>query len=92
MASVPMTDADLRAVQVALAQNPEAGDRIPGTGGARKVRTGVKGKRKRGGARVIYYYQAADDTIYLLLLYGKDEADDLSEAGKRILRDILREL
>ena len=38
-----------------LAENPEAGDEIPGTGGVRKVRFAAKGKGKSGGVRVIYY-------------------------------------
>lgn len=37
-----------------LAENPLAGDEIPGTGGVRKVRFAASGKGKRGGARVIY--------------------------------------
>ena len=37
-----------------LAENPLAGDEIPGTGGVRKVRFAASGRGKRGGARVIY--------------------------------------
>jgi hypothetical protein len=33
-----------------LAANPRAGDLMPGTGGARKLRWGATGKGKRGGA------------------------------------------
>ncbi len=36
-----------------LAENPLAGDEIPGTGGVRKLRFAVPGRGKRGGARVI---------------------------------------
>jgi hypothetical protein len=39
-----------------LALNPIAGDLIPGTGGVRKLRWGLEGRGKRGGARVIYFY------------------------------------
>ena len=38
-----------------LAENPLAGDEIPGTGGVRKLRFAASGRGKRGGARVIYY-------------------------------------
>ena len=38
-----------------LAQNPLAGDEIPGTGGVRKMRYAVAGRGKLGGARVIHY-------------------------------------
>jgi hypothetical protein len=36
-----------------LAADPTAGDLMQGTGGARKLRWGAKGKGKRGGARAI---------------------------------------
>ena len=36
-----------------LAYNPSAGTIIPGTGGIRKLRWGLEGRGKRGGARVI---------------------------------------
>jgi hypothetical protein len=39
-----------------LAANPEAGDVMPETGGARKLRWRARGRGKRGGVRVIYYY------------------------------------
>ena len=44
-----------------LAENPLAGDRIPGTGGVRKLRFAAAGRGKRGGARVIYYF--LDNTV-----------------------------
>ncbi len=39
-----------------IAFNPTCGDLIPDTGGLRKVRIGLGGSGKRGGARVIYYF------------------------------------
>jgi len=39
-----------------IAQNPEAGHLIPGSGGVRKVRWSRAGAGKRGGVRVIYYF------------------------------------
>lgn len=38
-----------------LAENPLAGDVIPGADGARKLRWAAPGRGKRGGARVIYF-------------------------------------
>ena len=37
-----------------LADQPDAGDVMPGAGGVRKLRWAAKGKGKRGGARIIY--------------------------------------
>jgi len=39
-----------------VAQQPEAGVLMPGTGGLRKLRWASKGRGKRGGSRVIYYF------------------------------------
>jgi mRNA-degrading endonuclease RelE of RelBE toxin-antitoxin system len=39
-----------------IANDPECGDEIKGTGGARKIRFGGRGKGKSGGYRVISFY------------------------------------
>lgn len=39
-----------------IAAEPECGDIIRGGGGVRKVRVGLEGRGKRGGARVIYFF------------------------------------
>ena len=49
-----------------LAANPDAGDIMAGTGGARKVRFGGRGKGKSGGYRIITFY--ADEDIPLFRL------------------------
>lgn len=54
-----------------IAGNPEAGDVIPGAEGARKVRWGVQGKGKRGGARVIYFNLNAEEIVLLVAVYAK---------------------
>lgn len=71
-----------------LVHDPEAGDLIPGAGGIRKLRwkDSRRGKGKRGGLRVIYYCFLSDEEIWLLTLYDKDEAVDLSKSEKEQLR------
>ncbi|MGH9605243.1 MAG: hypothetical protein ACRD3N_06025 [Terracidiphilus sp.] len=49
-----------------LAYNPTAGLVVPGTGGVRKLRWGLEGRGKRGGARVIYFFHDKDMPLYLL--------------------------
>ena len=61
-----------------LARDPLAGDVIPGLGGVRKLRFAARGRGKSGGFRVIYYVLDANLPILALLLYGKNEQDDLS--------------
>ena len=79
-------------VDAPLSANPEVGDRIPGTGGIRKVRVPLPGRGKRGGAWVIYYYVVASQFVFLLTTYAKGDAGDLSEAGKRHFRALTKEL
>ncbi len=81
-------DEDYGNLQKVLAQYPQAGEVIPGTGGFRKLRWADPRRRKgkRGGLRVIYYYFPTESQIWLMTLYGKDEVADLSPAEKRMLK------
>lgn len=78
-------------LQRSLAANPEAGDMIPGAGGIRKLRwkDPRRGKGRRGGLRIVYYCFLTDEEIWLLTLYDKNEADDLSKDVKDSLRRAL---
>jgi len=89
---VPLSDGDLKDLQAALCDNPEAGDTVAGTGGVRKYRIPARGKGTRGGARVIYYYVVRRSTVYLLLAYGKGDAEDLSSAGKKYMHTLTQAL
>jgi hypothetical protein len=86
-----LDDEDFRQLQLAMASDPEAGDLIPGAGGIRKLRwkDSRRGKGKRGGLRIIYYCFLSDEEIWLLTLYGKDEAADLTKDEKTRLKRAL---
>jgi hypothetical protein len=88
-----LSDEDYRELQRHLARDPEAGDVIQGTGGFRKVRWADRrrGQGKRGGLRVIYYYFEQDRQLWLLTMYGKDEAADLNPNEKRALKAAVEE-
>jgi hypothetical protein len=77
-----------RELQARLSEDPEMGDRMPGTGGFRKVRWADvrRSKGRRGGLRIIYYHFSSDHRIWLMTLYGKDEASDLTAPQKKALR------
>ena len=72
----------------AEAANPHDGDVIPGTGGARRLRWGAKGKGKRGGARIIYIYVVIAASVYLIRCYAKEIKTDLTAGEKKELRQI----
>jgi mRNA-degrading endonuclease RelE of RelBE toxin-antitoxin system len=76
-------------LQLSLVQRPTAGSIIPGSGGLRKVRWSATGRGKRGGARVIYFWHGTSATILMLLVYSKNERDDLTFAQRQALRRIV---
>ena len=80
-----------RLLQIELAENPEKGVTIRGTGGVRKLRWSGSGRGKRGGTRVIYYWATEQDVILMLIAYAKNEKDDLTPAQCRVLRQVVEE-
>ena len=74
-----MNDADRAVLVDHLARHPNAGDLIPGTGGVRKLRWGLEGRGKRGGARIIYFYHSVGIPLFALTAYAKNEQADLSQ-------------
>jgi len=73
-----------------LAAQPEAGDVMPGTGGARKLRWAGRGKGKRGGVRLITFYSGPPVPVFLLTVFGKGEKSNLTRAERNDLRAVLR--
>lgn len=84
-----LTDEEYRELQLELAERPDAGAVIPGTGGLRKLRWLAPGRGKRGGLRVIYLYRAAASRILLFELFAKSERTDLSAVEREALRRIV---
>ncbi len=76
-----LTDEERTLLVDYLAQNPMMGDLVPGTGGVRKLRWGLEGRGKRGGARVVYFFHSADIPLFALTAYAKNERADLTPEG-----------
>jgi hypothetical protein len=87
-----MEDEAYRQLQQELMVDPEKGDVIEGTGGLRKLRQPDprRGKGKRGGLRVIYYWWTGGDQFWLFTVYDKDQADDLTPAQRKVLKQMLK--
>ncbi|MFH1344929.1 MAG: toxin [Pseudomonadota bacterium] len=83
-----LDDEEYRELQRVLAETPELGDVIEGTGGFRKVRWSDvrRGKGKRGGLRIIYFHFKTDEQVWLMTVYGKDQKDDLTPVEKKALK------
>jgi hypothetical protein len=86
-------EADERAALISfIASQPDAGDPIPGTGGARKLRWRRPGGGKSGGYRVITFYSGSTMPVFLLNVFAKGDKVNLSAAERNALRSILSEL
>lgn len=85
-----MTNDELEEFKYFIAQHPEKGRVIRGTGGVRKVRWGVAGSGKSGGVRVGYYYIDRDCPLYLLTVYSKSEKDSLTDSEKATLKQLTK--
>jgi hypothetical protein len=68
-----------------VSADPLCGVVVPGSGGVRKVRVGIEGRGKRGGARVIYLFGGEDVPVFLLALFAKNERADLTSAERNAL-------
>jgi len=80
---------EYRALQTHLVENPESGAIIPGSGGIRKIRWGLKGRGKRGGARVVYFWAVRRDRILMLYAFAKNEREDLSKEQLSLLKKVV---
>ena len=84
-----LSDDEYRELQSYLAERPEAGSLIRGSGGIRKLRWSRPGTGKSGGLRIIYYWAKAPSQIYLLTLYSKGERETIDAATlKRIAKQL----
>ena len=84
-----LTDEERRAIVDYVAQNPDAGDEMKGTGGARKIRFAGRGKRKSGGYRIVTFYSGTDIPVFLLSIFSKGEKTNLSQAERNELKEVL---
>ena len=84
-----LTSEEFRKLQNELILNPQRGKVIRGSGGLRKIRWGISGKGKSGGVRIIYYWMLKKNIILMLLVYPKNEQDDLTSSQLKTLKSLV---
>jgi hypothetical protein len=84
-----LTDDEYALLQSALADAPDRGAVVRGSGGVRKLRWAQRGRGKRGGIRVIYYAKTRDGVIWMLTIYAKNEEESIPA---HVLRKIKEEI
>ncbi len=72
-----------------IAENPNAGVVVPGSGGIRKIRWSCRGGGKRGGVRIIYYAAPASGVIWLLTMYAKSNRENVPAHILKALKEEL---
>jgi hypothetical protein len=84
-----LTDGDLRELESQIMQRPDIGPVMRGTRGLRKMRFSPEssGRGKSGSLRVCYVCFPEFGTVYLLLLYAKNEKDNLTDAERAHVRN-----
>lgn len=87
--AVGLTDDELQDIAVTIADDPQVGDIIAGTGGARKLRHGHGSKGKSGGIRTIHYFGGEKVPVFLLAVYGKNAKSNLTKAERNRLAEAL---
>jgi len=75
-----------------IANDPEAGRIMPGTGGARKLRIAKQGSGKSSGYRVITYFANKKAPVFLLTVFGKGEKASLSKGERNALARMTKTL
>jgi hypothetical protein len=81
--------ADYDLLKKELAETPDKGDLLTGTGGVRKIRLKSSSRGKSGGFRVCYYYYVANEAVYLLFVFQKNEQENLTATQKKVLKNIV---
>ncbi len=82
-----LSEEEQRQLQIVLLEQPDVGDLIRGTGGARKMRFSNGAKGKRGGLRIVY--ALLGQRALMLLAYAKNVQADITPETKKELAKII---
>lgn len=89
-----LTDTELQELERLLMLDPRRGSVVRSTGGLRKLRFSAAPlkKGKRGGLRICYVFFSEFSLIHLLLVYPKNEQDDLTYVARKQISSLIKEI
>ena len=89
-----LRDEDLQALEVAIMRDPGGAAVMKGTGGLRKIRFAPpsRGKGKSGSMRIGYAQFPQHRRIYLVTMFLKKDAENLTAADRHAIRAALTSL
>ena len=87
-----LDDEELFVLQNMILENPQIGNVIQDTGGARKMRIQLEGRGKSGGGRVIDVDLFETEVTYLLMAYPKNIQEELTPDQKKMIRAIIEQI
>ncbi|MBQ1510104.1 MAG: hypothetical protein IIZ54_04310 [Selenomonadaceae bacterium] len=90
--SLGLTDNHLKELQSILLDNPKTGSVIPGTGRLRKMRFSYGNRGKSHCARVCYVDFELHGRIVLIMVFAKNEMENLSKAECNSLKKLIDRL
>jgi hypothetical protein len=87
-----LSDADLRALEAAILKDPTRAPVVRGTGGLRKLRFAKPGaaRGKSGAFRICYAVFPDFGTVDLVVVFGKNEKEDLTTADRNAVAAVIR--
>ncbi len=92
IAEKKLLTSDYEDLEKLLSSQPDTGALIAKTGGLRKVRLKSSSKGKRGGFRVCYFDFPEQEQLFFIVIYGKNEQENLSENDKAIFRKLVEKI
>ena len=84
-----LSDDERQEIVTFIANNPESGDLMQGTGGLRKFRWKRKGGGKSGGYRIIHYYYDNSVPVFLITGFAKNQMENISNEAKNEYKKLL---
>ena len=84
-----LDDKDLKRLQEELIADPKVGDIMQGTGGIRKMCFAFEKRGKSGSVRIIYVDFEVYEKIFLITAYPKNEKENLSQAERNELKQMI---